>query len=76
MAGVLLGMFLAKSEPGLSFADERDSRNKPRTAFQSGGERSVVVLEKISKQIEQLDRRIANIEVAVLAGSNPNNAGR
>ncbi len=44
-------------------ADER--RKTPPVAFKSGGERSVEVLEKISKQITALDARLARIETAV-----------
>ena len=44
-------------------ADVREGKSP--VAFKSGGERSVVVLEKISKQITTLDQRLARIEATV-----------
>lgn len=60
MASVIL-------EPVSLRADDR--RDKPKVAFKSGGERSVLVLEKISKQINTMDSRLAAIEAAVTAKS-------
>ncbi|MEO2013255.1 MAG: hypothetical protein ABGZ53_02690 [Fuerstiella sp.] len=45
-------------------ADVR-TQTKSRIAFQSGGERSVAILEKISRQITSLDQRLAKIEASV-----------
>lgn len=45
-------------------ADVR-KQTSSRTAFQSGGERSVAILEKISRQIASLDQRLAKIEASV-----------
>ena len=71
ITGMLLGNLLSQHALQSGVADDRDARNKPRVAFQSGGERSVVILEKISRQIDQLDRRIANIEKAATGTSTP-----
>lgn len=64
LAGVGLGWIFSTISPVAdAVADER-SRNK--VAFQSGSERSVMVLQQISKQIESLDKRLANIESAIV----------
>ncbi|MDG2128380.1 MAG: hypothetical protein P8K08_10340 [Fuerstiella sp.] len=45
-------------------ADVRQQQDS-KVAFQSGGQRSVAILEKISKQITTLDQRLAKIEASV-----------
>lgn len=56
--GYCLGqMNVAESD---AVAQQRNSTD--RKAFLSGGERSQLVLEKMQKTLEQMDRRLANIE--------------
>jgi len=65
LLGLLLGWCLntVLSVPQAT-ADVRKQKDS-RVAFQSGGERSVAILEKISKQITTLDQRLAKIEASV-----------
>ena len=64
-AGMALGwMATVVTEPADLKADDR--RAKPPLTFKSGGERSVVILEKISGQIEKLDKRLALIEASIV----------
>ena len=70
LLGLLLGWCVntVSSVPEAT-ADVRKKRDS-RVAFKSGGERSVAVLEKISKQITTLDQRLAKIEASV-TGKKP-----
>ena len=65
-AGGGLGWILSTvAAPTTLQADVR--KNAPPATFKSGGERAAATLEKISRQIETMDKRLANIEAAVSA---------
>lgn len=70
LAGMGLGWIFSSLSP---VADARaDERSRSKVAFQSGSERSIMVLEKISKQIDGLDKRLAKIEAAIVTTSTKN----
>jgi hypothetical protein len=65
LLGLLLGWCISAVAPLTAVtADERQQKNA-RIAFQSGGERSAEIVEKISRQITTLDQRLARIEASV-----------
>lgn len=70
LAGMGLGCIFSSLSP---VADaQADERSRSKVAFQSGSERSIMVLEKISKQIDGLDKRLAKIESAIVKTSSKN----
>jgi hypothetical protein len=70
LLGLIIGWCVSAASPvPRATADIRKQKNS-KVAFQSGGERSVAILEKISRQISTLDQRLARIEASV-TGKTP-----
>ncbi|GAB5441607.1 MAG: hypothetical protein Fues2KO_19560 [Fuerstiella sp.] len=64
VVGAVIGAIVSQADISSAVAQQR--RPEPPVAFKSGGERAAETLEKISRQIEKLDQRLANIEATVV----------
>ena len=68
--GILIGFVVATTvgRPAPLMAQQKFSsrNNKPPQAFLSGSERSLKLLEKISRQLETMDGRVKKIEAVIV----------
>ena len=60
-----LGLLIGRGTAGVPFVDPAVGDEKNPTAFKSGGERAAETLEKISTQLQGMDKRLETIEQVI-----------